>query len=534
MKPCNLLLLFLLALCGTAGAQNTAWSSYPEAAAVIFLDFDGHTVNGTQWNLSGPIECGPANIGTAQQAEIFNRIAEDYRPFNVNVTTDSARYWAAPNKQRMRVVFTVTNGWYGNSVGGVAYIGSFTWGDNTPCFIFTALLHYNIKWLAEAGAHEAGHTLGLRHQAAYSSTCSKLTDYNQGTGSGQIGWAPIMGVGYYRNQTTWNLGPTNVGCSTAQSDVDVIAKPANGFGFRADDVPDNLDAAPTVAFSADSFRIEGVIGRSTDRDVYRFRMPATGRFRLDAVPFGTAAGNEGSDLDIQVLLFNASGDTLGTWNPAPLLNSVVDTSLPAGSYFLQVDGKGNQFAPEYGSLGSYALKATTTSYQVLPLHKLELRAHADGDRHLLDWEVVADEQLTRQELEVSGNGRDFRPLASPGTAGRNYAYRPEATGTQFYRLRVSFDNGRSYTSNTVAVQPRAGSATTRLLSTVARGGTLRLSSPQPAGYAVYDAAGAVLTSGTLPAGAAFLQLPRLPAGTYWLRFSGAGGNGVEKFFYPGY
>ncbi|GAA4319504.1 zinc-dependent metalloprotease [Flaviaesturariibacter amylovorans] len=528
----TLILLLLLALCGISHAQSASGSSHPAAAAVLFLDFDGHTVNGTQWNTAGPIACGPSNLSAAQQLEIFHRIAEDYRPFNINVTTDSTRYWAAPNKQRMRVIFTGTHGWYGNSVGGVAYIGSWTWGDNTPCFIFTTLLQNKTKWIAEAGAHEAGHTMGLRHQASYSATCSKLTDYHSGTGTGEISWAPIMGVGYYRNQTTWNLGPTNQGCTTSQSDLDVIAKTANGFGFRADDVADHFDAASLATFVGDSFRIDGVIGRTADRDLFRFRMPAAGRFRLDALPFSAAAGNEGADLDILVQLFDAEGRAVGAWNPAPLLNSVVDTALAAGTYFLQVDGKGNQFAPEYGSLGSYALQASTTPFQVLPLHRLQLRARANGAAHLLEWEIVADEVLTAQELEVSTNGRDFRPLAAPATTGRRFEHRPEGAGTQFYRLKVTFNNGRSYTSNTVAVQARA-TAATRLVSTVAQGGTLRVSCPQGARYAVYDAAGAVLTSGALPPGAAFLQLPLLPAGTYWVRFSGNGGNAVEKFFYPG-
>src|SRR5215831_16782325 len=82
-------------------AQVPVYSSYPSASAVIFLDFDGQTVNGTSWNISGPIVCGPANLTNDQITEVFNRVSEDYRPFDVNITTDSTKYFAAPANKRM-------------------------------------------------------------------------------------------------------------------------------------------------------------------------------------------------------------------------------------------------------------------------------------------------------------------------------------------------------------------------------------------------------------------------------------------------
>ena len=110
-------------------AQSPVLSSYPSASAAIFLDFDGHTVEGTSWNWSLPaIECQPSGLNATQITEIFNRVAEDFRPFNINVTTDSTKFLAAPANQRMRVIVTTTSSWYGNSAGGVAFIASFTLG----------------------------------------------------------------------------------------------------------------------------------------------------------------------------------------------------------------------------------------------------------------------------------------------------------------------------------------------------------------------------------------------------------------------
>ena len=90
-------LLSLLFCCFFSSAQVPVLSSYPAAPAVIFLDFDGHTVDGTSWNWSGsPIVCSTSGLNTGGITEIFNRVAEDYRPFNINITTDSTKFIGSP------------------------------------------------------------------------------------------------------------------------------------------------------------------------------------------------------------------------------------------------------------------------------------------------------------------------------------------------------------------------------------------------------------------------------------------------------
>ena len=64
-------------------------NSYPSAIATIFIDFDGHYVQSTVWNNGNPINCAASGLTDAQIIEAFNRSAEDFRPFNVNLTTDS-------------------------------------------------------------------------------------------------------------------------------------------------------------------------------------------------------------------------------------------------------------------------------------------------------------------------------------------------------------------------------------------------------------------------------------------------------------
>ena len=71
-------------------------NSYPAATATIFLDFDGHYVQSTVWNNGNPINCTASGMTDPQIIEAFNRVAEDYRPFDVNITTDETVFLAAP------------------------------------------------------------------------------------------------------------------------------------------------------------------------------------------------------------------------------------------------------------------------------------------------------------------------------------------------------------------------------------------------------------------------------------------------------
>ena len=160
------------------------------------------------------------DLTATQITEIFNRVAEDYRPFNINITTDSTKYLAAPaNQQNAGDTYFISNG----MVQPVVWLlsNSFTWGDNNPCFVFSALLTYNVKYISEAASHEAGHTLGLCHQASYDANCVKYRIIITVQGTGEIGWAPIMGVGYYKNFTFWNNGPNSLGCTNYQTDLEL-------------------------------------------------------------------------------------------------------------------------------------------------------------------------------------------------------------------------------------------------------------------------------------------------------------------------
>lgn len=109
MKNLSLILLFAAIFTASTATAAPTLNSYPTATATLYLDFDGHDVTSSMWNYGTPFSCLPAVMTDAQITEAFNRVAEDFRPFNINVTTDLAKFLASPISQRIRVVVTPTS-----------------------------------------------------------------------------------------------------------------------------------------------------------------------------------------------------------------------------------------------------------------------------------------------------------------------------------------------------------------------------------------------------------------------------------------
>lgn len=532
MKNLYTSLLLALLLVGSlrSFAQVPVYNSYPSATAVIFLDFDGHTVNGTSWNTTGPIVAAPASLNADQIAEIYNRIAEDYRPFNLNITTDSTKYLSAPVTKRMRVIFTTTSSWYGNNAGGVAYTGSFTWGDNTPCFIFTHLLGYDTKKISEAGAHEAGHTLGLRHQATYDANCVKTSDYNYGVGSGEISWAPIMGVGYSRNFTTWHNGPNPYGCATSQPDLNIITNATNGFGYRADDYAETFSSASTMSFGTTLASTNGMISTNTDKDMFKFTLTENKQVRLNALPYSVGAGDAGSNLDMQIKLYDQQQSLISAYSPEQTLSVSVDTSLKAGTYYMLVDATGNAYASNYGSLGSYSLTAEQITLSVLPVKQIEIKGLSENGYHKLNWKIEADKKIVEQVIEVSANGKDFTTLAGDiDVTTKIYSYHPENAGTLFYRIKARFENKEVFYSNIIALRSNGNASRPQLVTNLIRSNSLITNSPSSYTYAINDYSGKVIAKGQISEGSYTINTNYLSAGTYMIRFTKGNDQYVERF-----
>ncbi|MEP6712632.1 MAG: PKD domain-containing protein [Ferruginibacter sp.] len=354
-------------------SQVPVFNSLPGSGYVVFLDFDGHTVTGSSWNTiynsGNPIVCAASGYDAVKTEQVFNIVAEDYRPFNVNVTTDSTVFNAAPPLQKVRVIITPTQSWYPASAGVVAYLNSFSSPSNNMCFAFVGSLAYNGAYTAEASSHEAGHTLGLNHHSDYNSSCTKVGEYLNGYGSGEIGWAPIMGVGYYKNQTTWSNIASNFSCSYPQSDLGIITSAGNrGVAFRTDDHGNDNTAASMLTFSAGAFSDSGIITNPADIDVFKITVTNKSLVTVNANPWNYGIGNNKANLDILLILKDAAGNNILVNNPATLLNaSMINILLAPGDYFIYVSGSSNVNQDGYGSIGKYYLTGTAIDATVTTL-----------------------------------------------------------------------------------------------------------------------------------------------------------------------
>ena len=489
-------------------------SSFSSAQATIFLDFDGQTVVSSVWNNGNPLVCAASGFTDTQITEVFNRVAEDYRPFNINITTDSTVFLAAPLIKRIRIIVTPTSGWY-TGVGGVSYTGSFTWGDDTPGFVFPDRLANSPKIVAECCTHESGHTVGLSHQSSYSNTCALVDTYNSGVGTGEIGWAPVMGNSYYKNLTGWNNGPTPNGCNAAQDNLSIITT-QNGFTYKTDDYSDSPSSNPAIITVANNtFTNPGIITTPTDKDVFKFVFAAKGALHLNAIPFSVNAANlDGADLDIKLILQNSSLQTIGTYDAPTLLNAVIDTTLNAGTYFVTVQGTGNVNTTNYGSLGSYTISGTFVEAGALPIRDVALTGKTDRGNHNLSWNIIADEPIKIIVVQSSTDGRFFTTLATLNPKETGFSYTPTINSDIFYKLKVTSVIDQTVFSNVISLKSASQTQLQKFKVSTLVHNEIMVNAYENYHYQLADISGRVIETGSSNAGMNRINISNIPNGIY--------------------
>jgi PKD repeat protein len=353
--------------------------SHPGATRTIYLDFNGASITGTAWNSSGntlnaaPFDTdgNPASFSTAELQRIqyiWQRVAEDYAPFDVDVTTEQPTQdvltRSSVNDQVFgtTVVITKTDGVYSCNCGGIAYVGVFNYagGSHTPDYYKPAFVFFeklgagNEKVVAEAISHEAGHNMGLHHDGTASE------NYYAGQGSDPTtGWAPIMGVGYYKPLVQFSRGEY-AGANNKEDDF-VVAQ-TFGLPMRLDDVGSDISkATPFVEVSAGSMisgSMDGVIESVLDSDVFAISA-GPGPLNATVVP-----AMRSPNTDLVLTLKDATGSILASTNPFNQLSSALYYSIPSqGTYYLEIKGTGQGDAAvtgysSYGSVGNFRLTAS--------------------------------------------------------------------------------------------------------------------------------------------------------------------------------
>jgi|GEM_PF-1695828 len=377
-----------------------ALSSLPSATAKLYLDFNGHTeaIWGEYRNIVTPAYDIDGDRNTFSAAELANiqqiwaRVAEDYAPFNIDVTTIDPGNFA--NKVAVRVVIGGHySDWFGSSAGGVAYIGGFYNSAPNVAYVFEdALSSGNPRFVAEAASHEAGHLFGLEHQSLWSG--SKLVDAYH---SGNASWAPIMGVGYYSTRTTWHNGPTSKGPNAYQDELAILASATNGFGYRADDWA-NV-AASASAIVGTNVNIAGVIERVGDIDMFAF---TTGG---GAVNLTLNVAQFGANLDAELRIERADGTVVVASDPANGLGASISTTLAAGTYYIVARGS-TSLANQYGNLGQYTITGALPAAAAAPEIDVAIRGVpvADGGSYSYGTTTVGARVGREITITNTGNG----------------------------------------------------------------------------------------------------------------------------------
>src|SRR5690606_27258664 len=109
--------------------------------------------------------------------------------------------------------------------------------------------------------------------------------------------------------------------------------------------------------------------------------------------------------------------------------------------------------------------------------KLQLNGSLSGDKHKLNWEIIADEPVTKQVLEISTDGRNFDALTETSVDSRSYIYRPNTITSAQYRLSVTLNNGQHHYSNVVTLKQTGATPRPQLMGNLIRSSDIMVSSP---------------------------------------------------------
>jgi hypothetical protein len=362
---------------------DSIFHSKPGAPNILYLDFTGENVTNTAWNTSLGRSTIPAvafssdsDFTTFSDSErqairrVWLRVAEDYAPFNIDVTTERPVTFGNRTAHVVITRNTDANGASNPSsgAGGVAYVdtfGSSSYARYRPAWVYANNLSSSESLIAEAVSHEIGHNMGLSHDGQTGGT-----QYYSGHGSGETSWGPIMGTGYNRNVSQWSRGEYHLANNT-QDDLAIIS---GKTPYRNDDHGNTAQGSTPLVFTGTnivsttpesdpenvSSANKGMFERNNDVDVFSFTA-GSGPLRLVINPWVMPAGTRGGNLDIAIELRNSGGAFIASNNPASGTAAQIQTSVSGGLYYLHVRNSGTgsptNASPSgytsYGSIGQY-------------------------------------------------------------------------------------------------------------------------------------------------------------------------------------
>jgi len=336
--------------------------SRPDASKVLYIDYWGGVFQHSAWNGGNAINYRPYSSddnNSFSQSELHNmytawaEMAEDYAPFDVNITTMASVFNGAVNTNRAKLIATATN-WRGG--GGVAYVNIFgkpqsSNGGRNVGWTFNS----SARSMGMTHSHESGHQMGLSHDG------NSSTSYY----SGHNNWGPIMGAPFGGDYVQWNKGEYSSSNQT-QNDLNIIK---DKLGTVPDDVGNTNSSAKLISIvETNDIGFIRPQGLGNDTDVFYFRQGMSSQVTVGVRPLfeGNNSAGTGSNLSMRATLRNSSGGVVKQENPSndPTSNvlNFVGQLMP-DIYYLTIENKSPNTNPstgftEYGNGGYYQVSVS--------------------------------------------------------------------------------------------------------------------------------------------------------------------------------
>lgn len=355
--------------------------SKPGAPWTIYLDFESSSVpvspairSMINPRLAGVLNSAGLTLDTDSStfspeeqdviSRAWGRVAEDWTPFDVDVTTERPASFATNAWGGPRVIWNVITrsesliGYQNGSLYGIAatlnLCGISSGFTGQVAFTFWGTTGAtNHSDIADTVSHETGHVVGLVHDGFMFG--NSFQQYYGGHGTGATSWGPLMGGPINRNVTQWsnggypNASNGNVCGSTMQDDVAHITRT---FGARLDESGDTI--ATALPLTAPT---RGVIGATTDVDVYA--LPRADDVRIQITPFRAGEQTDGGNLDVAAEIVNAAGLVVARADDLADTAAEIRVLLPSGQHFLRLESSADPANySTYGSVGQYSVTGT--------------------------------------------------------------------------------------------------------------------------------------------------------------------------------
>ena len=421
--------------------------SNPDATAKLFLDFDGNFES--RWrnynDITSPAFSMDSDATTfsdwelATLQEVWARVAEDFAPFNLDVTTEEPADFNDGHALHV-VIGGSPYDWYGSSVGGVGPIGGFHNSQPNTVFVFSDFQfpqRNRAEAIANTASHEAGHAFGLEHQQEFDENGNVVNCYRHG--NDQVG--PLMGSAEASERGVWVYGPSE-SASDFVDEMAILSGSENGFGYRADDHGNAIEQASQLTRSGLLWTGEGIISQQTDSDVFRFHTDG-GRAVFTISPSAL-----GANLIVSAELRSVDNTAITSSEDTGTGRTILQAHLPEGHYVVIVRSNG-----EYGSLGQYSICGSVSDQmQSLPITPTEFRATSEyGFRHHLHWNTSDNATGYRVYRRSSPTGQELLMETLPAGVNSTTIVVPQ------YPIQTRDD--RWFTQYRIEAFNEAGSAT---------------------------------------------------------------------------